>query len=151
MDTEAGYLHDQHFLKPMMEIPRNEPLEPSKRPKPGAESIEDAREAIEEFLANQEYPKVTVARKYLKQILEKGLRPHPTAYQKNVRAIVGTLGVDPLLPKDEDRVILELRVDPKFIDPRFTGPNKTFQGVVGISMPAVPPEMINVIDPGEAA
>ncbi len=111
------------------------------------DDLEEAREVIANFLSKQEFPKVTVDRKHLEEILAHGLRERPTSYQKNVRAIVGTIGIEPLLPEQEDRVILELHIDPKQVQPRFTGPKRTFKGIVHIATAHVPPEKIRVIDP----
>lgn len=110
--------------------------------------IDEAVEIIEDLLAAQDLPKVTVAREHLKTILAEGLKERPTAYQKGVAAIIGTVGREPLLPDGEDRVILELALKPGEIVPRFTGPAKVFEGVIGVRGTKVSPEKIRVIDPG---
>ena len=110
--------------------------------------VEEARERIQELVESGAYPHVTVLREHLTDILTHGLRPRGSAYQKGVHALIGTLGITPFLPKDEDRVILELAIDdPKKISPRLTGPDRSFNGVVEIRSDCVLPEYIRVIDP----
>lgn len=109
--------------------------------------IAEARQIIEELLAAEDLPKVTVDRKHLATILSEGLKERPTAYQKEVSAIVGTLGREPLLPEGEDRVILELALTPEELGPRFTGPARVFEGIVAVRGNQVPPDKIRVIDP----
>lgn len=113
---------------------------------PTPQEIAEVKEAVAELLSLGIYPKVTVDRAHLNEILQEGLRERETSYQKGVNLIVGTLGTEPFLPEGQDRVVLELHVDPKKVTPRFTGPSKRFDGVVAIDMRSVPPEMIEVID-----
>ncbi len=112
--------------------------------------IEDAKEIIEDLLAAHDLPKVTLPREYLKTVLSEGLKERETSYQRGVMAIVGTVGREPLLPDKEDRVVLELDLKPDEITPRFTGPEKIFEGVVAVRGTAVPPDKIRVIDPKAA-
>lgn len=123
-------------------------MEGSKR-KPTPEEIKEAKAIIADYLAAGEYPKITVARRHLEEILEKGLKARPTAYQKDVKLIVGTLGREAFLPHEQDRVILEVHTDPKRVVPRFTGESKAFEGVVAIQAEEIPPENLRVIDPKE--
>ncbi len=112
--------------------------------------IEDAKEIIEDLLAAHDLPKVTLPREYLRKVLAEGLKERETSYQKGVMAIVGTIGREPLLPEKEDRVILELELKPDELTPRFTGPDKIFEGIVAVRGTAVSPDKIRVIDPKAA-
>jgi len=115
--------------------------------KPTPDEIKEAKAIIADYLAAGEFPKITVAREHLEDILEKGLKARPTAYQKDVKLIVGTLGREAFLPEDQDRVILEIHTDPKRVTPRFTGEAKAFEGVVAFELDEIPPDDLRVIDP----
>lgn len=118
---------------------------PKRTPTP--EEIKEAKQIIADYLAAGEYPKITVAREHLEEILDKGLKARPSAYQKDVKLIIGTLGREAFLPEDQDRVILEVHADPGRIKPRFTGEAKAFEGVVGFDIDVIPPDELRVIDP----
>lgn len=117
------------------------------RRKLSPEEISEAKAIVADYLSAGEYPKITVDRKHLEEILENGLKARPTAYQKNVKLIVGTLGRDAFLPEEQDRVILEIHTDPKRVTPRFTGEARAFEGIVVFELDEIPPKDLRVIDP----
>lgn len=106
---------------------------------------EEAYEIIEVFMQNGIFPSVTVPEEHLSAILKDGLRERATSYQPQVSAIVGTLGIQPFLPEKKKRAVLELRVPVEKVQPRFTGSERIFQGVVHINMRHVSPEQIRVV------
>jgi len=120
----------------MFEMPR-----PDK--KDHAELLDSAHERIRELYSQGVRPIVTVPREYA-HVLAYGLKEHST-WIPGLDAIVGTIGRDPYLPSGSDRVIVE--VDPETADrikPRFTGPRRSFDGVVVLEGP-IPPERLRIV------
>ncbi len=113
-------------------------------PDPG--EIAAAKRCVENLMRSGEYPKVTVNRKKLQEILKHGIIEKPTRYQPSLKLIVGTIGREPLLHPDEDRVVLEIRADANDVEPRFSGEANTFDGVVRIKGPVIPPEKLRVVE-----
>lgn len=105
---------------------------------------EDAREFISKMIERGESPCVSVPEEYLPAI-KKGLVAY-SSWIPDMNAIVGTLGRKPYLPneKEQKRVLVYIkRVDIKNVQPRFTGPDKSFHGVVIIHGP-IPPQDLEV-------
>jgi len=101
---------------------------------------EEAREIITELLEKGFRPVVTVPKKYADS-LQHGLSAHAT-WIPNFNVIAGTLGREAY--QAEGRIVVEInQIAHTAIHPRFTGPNKTFQGVVIIDGP-ISPEQITV-------
>ena len=95
---------------------------------------EDAREFVADMIERGERPCVSVSSKYIK-FLKEGLKPH-SSWTPGFNMIVGTIGRDPYLPKNESRVIVRIKeIDLNNIRPRFTGPDKAFHGVVVFNGP----------------
>ncbi len=93
------------------------------------------------YISNQyslgERPVVTVPRKYI-DFLKEGLRPYTTWV--GVALIAATFGREPY--ESDDRVVVNVKNIPlEQIEPRFTGPNNSFSGVVVLN-PPIPPEYI---------
>ncbi len=109
------------------------------------EEIREAHEIIRAFIAAGERPRVTVPRVYADTLRKEGLTPHATAYQKDIKFTVGTIGVPPFLPPGEDRVIVELDIPAEVVQPRFTGTQNAFQGVVVIAR-SVSPKEIRILE-----
>ena len=100
-----------------------------------------AQEYIYELWKRGERPVVTVPVAYV-GTLKKGLRAH-TTWIPNFKVIAGTMGRDPYLPPTDKRVIVTVDVPPEQIKPRFTGPDKSFHGVVILEGP-IDPERITI-------
>jgi len=108
------------------------------------EKIADAEEQIAEMLENGILPVVTVKQKWI-ETLKKGLEKH-SSWIPGFDEIVGTIGIDPYIPEGEERVVVRVNVDsPERVHPRYTGPDKSFHGVVVLDGP-IPPENIEIID-----
>lgn len=106
------------------------------------EDIDEAREFIEELFEKGERPIVTVKEKWV-DLLRAGLRPH-SSWIDGFDEVVGTYGRDPYLPEGEKRVRVRVNgIDIKQIEPRFTGKDKKFHGVVILKGP-IQPEHIEV-------
>ncbi|PIP73413.1 MAG: hypothetical protein COW88_02230 [Candidatus Lloydbacteria bacterium CG22_combo_CG10-13_8_21_14_all_47_15] len=124
MGFETGQSVNQH------EIPAFRP-----------EDIDEAREYILARYEKGERPVVTVKKRYL-SVLSRGLAPHATWVPEAGDMLVGTFGREALLPEGEERVAVHvLDIDPRHIEPRFTGPDNAFHGVVALSGP-IPPERL---------
>ena len=109
---------------------------------PAIADIDEAREYVEDLLEQGIKPIVTVKKKWL-DALSNGLEKH-TSWIPGFDEVVGTLGIDPYIPNGEDRVFVEVDIDSSDqIQPRFTGPDSSFHGVVVLSGP-IPPERIRV-------
>lgn len=107
--------------------------------KPPFEILEKERalEFISEKYENGERPVVTVPRKYI-EFLKQGLRPYATWV--GIPLVAATFGRDAYIT--EDRVVVNVKDIPiEQIQPRFTGPNNAFSGVVVLN-PPIPPEYI---------
>lgn len=101
---------------------------------------EEAREIILEMLEKGYKPVVTVPKEYADS-LQHGLKAHAT-WIPNFNVIAGTLGRDAY--QAEDRIVVQIdQIPHTAVHPRFTGPNKTFQGVVIIDGP-ISPEQISI-------
>ncbi len=125
MSFESGYSHsDSHKPKPRYEK---------------ASNIDDAKQIVHELCERGERPVVSVPIEY-ENAIAKGLSPKST-WIPGFDAIVGTLGRDPYLPGNQKRVLVEIDIDEANIIPRFTGPGKSFDGVVVLRGP-IPPEKI---------
>lgn len=111
------------------------------------EAITDPEEAqmrIHELFERGERPVVSVPAQYV-DVLKKGLVAHAT-WLIGVSAIVGTLGRPPYIPVGEKRVLVRVEIeDERQLEPRFTGPSHTYQGVVVLRGP-IPPEKITIIE-----
>lgn len=102
---------------------------------------EDAREFILHLLEEGERPCVTVPEQYL-PYLKEGLKPHST-WILGFDAVVGTLGREPYLPDKNRKIVYIKNIDIKRVEPRFTGPDNSFHGVVIIRGP-VEPEQLDI-------
>lgn len=92
------------------------------------EDPEEARDFIKSHLESGDLPVVTIPKEYL-QYLKNGLSPHTTWIGEPL--IAGTIGRAPYLPPGEERAIVKIqKINPDQIDPRFTGSDHAFHGVV---------------------
>jgi hypothetical protein len=97
------------------------------------EDITEAREYIAELLAAGTRPIVTVPEQYAEQVLKEGIHTllkEDGLTGKKFSFIAGTIGVPILSPSDEDRFVLSVDTDTVKIEPRLTGSDKAFHGVV---------------------
>ena len=104
------------------------------------ESPEEAREYIDTLYEQGERPIVTVPVVY-RDALAKGLHPHSN-WLPGTELLVGTFARNPYLPTGEERVQVRVRnIDKHHIEPRFTGPDRMFHGVVVLSGPIYPEDL----------
>ncbi|MCX6739634.1 MAG: hypothetical protein NTZ49_00195 [Candidatus Parcubacteria bacterium] len=105
---------------------------------------EEAREMIEKMISERIYPIVTVPAEFWPNIQsEGGLSAHKTKYLPDFKKIVGTLGVGAYNP--QGRVLLQIECDPNDLEPRMTGSNLTYHGIVGYTKNFVPLEKIKLL------
>lgn len=91
------------------------------------EDIEEARDAIREAIEKGELPVITVPKKYADSV-KNGISPHSTWIGEKI--VAGTLLREPYFPDGEERAVFKIKVPHKQLEPRFTGPDKHFHGVV---------------------
>lgn len=106
---------------------------------------DEAREIIHSLIENGETPFVTVPERY-KEFLLEGLAPH-SSWIPGVEIIVGTLGRKPYLPagSKEPRVLVRIKeIKEDHIQPRFTGPDSAFHGVIVLQGP-IPPSSMELV------
>ena len=99
-----------------------------KEMKNGIEIGEEAKQAVKWLESMGEQPKISIDLKYLDDLKMKGGKEARTTWLPSLRAIVGTIGV---LPYGADKRVVFTVVNPKIqIEPRATGGNKKFHGVI---------------------
>lgn len=103
---------------------------------------DEAREHIRELFAQGERPVVSVPEQYAEAIAN-GLVAHAT-WVPGFEAIVGTFARDPYLPSNEKRVLVKVDLDENQIEPRFTGPQKLFEGIVVLRGPISPERLVRL-------
>ena len=117
-------------------------MEPIPTPHISRENREDAIQYIRERIAAGDKPVVTVPKEYVETIKQKGLSEHPT-WIAGVARIAGTLGREPY--GETGRARLQIEVNEDDLEPRFTGPDVSFQGVVGFKDKHISPDRIHLI------
>ena len=114
---------------------------PSRKSPEQAELItdpEDARERIHEAFEKGERPVISIPEQYA-DALSKGLVAHST-WIPGFSAIVGTFGREPYVPNTDSgkRVLIKVELEEDQIEPRFTGPQNAYQGIVVLRGPIAP-------------
>jgi hypothetical protein len=102
--------------------------------KEGLEDRDDAREFIDECIKNDIKPIVTIPVEFADDVLKYGVHFVPKQDVKTGKKfsfIAGTIGIDPYLPEEQERLVLEIDEKAVSIEPRITGKEKRFYGVVG--------------------
>lgn len=110
------------------------------------QEIDEARGFIRRLIEAGVYPLISVRAAGTDQKLREGLKAKGT-WIPGVHAIVGTLGRAPYLPKrGEPRTILQVRCESDEIGPRFTGKEKSYQGVVAWRGGFIPAERLSLVE-----
>lgn len=129
------------------------PQGPKRTPEPEAlpplrledvEDINDAREYVEEQVAAGVRPLITVPKEYVEEVVKYGITSIPKQDVKTGRKfsfIAGTIGLDPYLPENSTRHVFEVDPSQVHIEPRITGSDQRFHGVVGF-VDGVPPSAL---------
>lgn len=114
------------------------PHEQSPRPTEKAEErisdINDAREYVAELLVQGERPIITIPKEYISDIEKYGITSvpkHDLLTGKKFSFVAGVIGLDPYLPENEERHVYEVDPGQVRIEPRLTGSDTSFHGVVG--------------------
>lgn len=110
------------------------------RPKESqAEDKEEATGLVEELIEQGVFPVVTVKKEHAQKLKKDGLTAKET-WIPGTKVIVGTLGLPPYNP-EEDRIAFEIvGISPEDIEPRITGQEKTFQGIIAFKSSRIGPE-----------
>ncbi len=115
--------------------------------KPDSEEIRTAEKIKNELMANDIMPVVTVLKEHAEEVKKEGLTARPTAASGRL-LIAATLGREPFRIEDKDRVAFRVKIDdPDKVATRWTGPTRTFEGIVGLNEYSIPPEQLEEIDP----
>ena len=109
--------------------------EKHKQPDIDIDSVEEASDFIRESIEAGIFPIISVPDQYV-DAARKGIKPHTTWIGE--RIIAGTIGRDPYLPSTEQRHLFKIHVSADAIEPRFTGNDKHFHGVVVFRGPILP-------------
>ena len=108
--------------------------------------IDEAEELIMEMYNTFKCrPVISVDKKYEKGIDEKGIERQMGKPEGLGGMMVGTFGIEPYLGNDNERVLYQINVNEKRINPRFTGKDGAFHGVVYISGNRIMPESLKKI------
>lgn len=97
--------------------------------------IDDAREYVAELVMQGKFPIITVPLEHVETIQTYGISSvpkHDLLTGSKFSFVAGVIGLEPYLPEGQSRAIFS--VDPaqvRSIEPRFTGKDKAFHGVVG--------------------
>jgi len=105
------------------------------------EDPQEAKEIIAAAIEKGNLPIISVPEKYFDE-LKNGIRANTTWIGEKI--IAGTILRDPYIPPGEVRRIFKINVSPDQVEPRFTGPDVHFHGVVAFRGP-IPPEAIQEI------
>lgn len=98
--------------------------------------VEEARDKIRQLLEAGELPYISVPEKYVEIVKKEGIHMSPS--WTGHRLIVGTIGRQPYKLDDPDRRYFEVLALAEDLEPRFTGEDKTFRGVVGFKNEILP-------------
>ena len=110
--------------------------------KSGIEDYDEAMDFIKQTIEKEEWPIISVPQKY-RQAVKQGIKPHSTWIGEEI--IAGTISRTPYNPEDEKRRCFKIKVSPQQIEPRFTGPDKKFHGVILFKGPIQPEAMLEVL------
>ncbi len=108
---------------------------------------EEIKQFITQLLDNKIFPVISLPKKFLDIIKKEGGIHARDTYIPGVKLIAGILGMKPYEKQGEDRVLLEIQCKPEDLDPRFTGKNKSYNGVVVFNKDFIPLEKINIKKP----
>lgn len=97
----------------------------------GIVGAEEAKDYINELLASGIKPKVSVPRRFLENVLKEGSLSAKKSWIPKFSILVGTLNIDPYsYSTDKDRVIFEVINPDVKVEPRFTGKDNKFHGII---------------------
>lgn len=107
--------------------------------------VDEARGHIRTLVAVGVRPIVSVPTTGLHDVLARGLQAKDT-WIPGFRVIAGTFGVAPYLPEHSPpRTLIEVDAPPEDIEPRFTGKEQSYHGVVTLKPDRIPPDRLRII------
>ena len=120
-------------MKNFESSPRTE-HEANKTQEIAIDSFQESEKYIREQFENGVRPIVTIPTKYEKY-LKKGLRAH-TTWIDGLDIIAATFDRKPFMADEDERIVVKIQdININQIEPRFTGEDKKFHGVVVLSGP----------------
>ncbi len=105
---------------------------------------EEAEEWVEKLLSSGIQPILSLPKEHWQEVQQKGLKAKAT-WIPELKVLTATLGVLPYKNDKEDRVFLQIKAKPQDLQPRITGEDRTFYGVVGFNREYIPPDKIQKI------
>jgi hypothetical protein len=105
---------------------------------------EEAEEWIEKLVSSGILPILSLPKEHWQGVQQQGLKAKAT-WIPELKVLAATLGVLPYKASEEDRVFLRIEAKPQDLQPRITGQDRTFHGVVGFNSDYIPPDKIQQI------
>ncbi|MFA5061741.1 MAG: hypothetical protein WC526_01180 [Patescibacteria group bacterium] len=91
----------------------------------------EAKDYINKLLAGGVKPKISVPKRFLENVLKEGSLSAKKSWIPKFSILVGTLNIDPYsYSTDKERVIFEVTNPEVPVEPRFTGKDKKFHGII---------------------
>ncbi len=122
------------YTDAMLERYRYEHGVPPPVEREGITDVLDAREHVEELIATGVRPVITIPKEFAEDVIEYGITSvpkHDLRTGKKFSFVAGVIGIDPYLPESEERLVFEIDPSQVRIEPRLTGSDTAFHGVVG--------------------
>lgn len=98
------------------------------------DDIDDAREYVAERIAEGVRPMITIPEEHVEDALAYGIGAvpkHDLLTDRKFSFVAGVIGLEPYLPEGETRRVFAVDPSRVRIEPRFTGEDRAFHGVVG--------------------
>ena len=114
-----------------------------RQPNSLASEREEAKELIEDLTEKGIYPILTIPREYWQKIKKQGAGiSAKETWIPGEKIIVGSLGVEPYSGHEKDRAVLQVEVETNDLEPRTTGKDLTYSGIVVFRKGFIPLENI---------
>lgn len=95
----------------------------------GIQDVEEARNSIKELRDAGVNPFISIPREYVETIKKEGTIRAKETWIPRAHILAGTIGIEPYAP-EADRMIFEVVNTKTRVEPRFTGKDKKFHGIV---------------------
>lgn len=91
-------------------------------------------------------PIITIPRRYWPEIQQRGSLEAKPTYIPGFTKLIGSIGILPPFLKygEEDRILCEVQCEPDDLEPRATGENDTFHGIIGFKENRIPLDRIRI-------
>jgi hypothetical protein len=95
----------------------------------GIKDTEEAMDYIERLRGSGVNPVISMPRKFLEALKQEGAAKARETWIPKLTILVGTIGIPPYSP-EPDRIFFEVTNPKTRVEPRFTGKDKKFHGIV---------------------